>query len=141
MEAVYTAVATSVGGRSGSVKSSDGVINMDLRPPKEMGGPGGEYTNPEQLFAAGYAACFAGAYSHVALEKNIRVRPEVTANVTINKVPDGFKLSVVMDIKTIGISQEQAKELAEAAHQFCPYSKATHGNIDVELNVKAEEKK
>jgi len=138
MEAVYTAAATSIGGRSGHVKSSDGVINLELRPPKEMGGPGGQYTNPEQLFAAGYAACYAGAYSHVALAKNIRVRPEVTANVTINKVPEGFKLSVVMDIKTTGISAKDAHELAEEAHQFCPYSKATRGNIDVKLNVKAE---
>lgn len=135
MEALYTAVATSTGGRSGKVKSSDGVINMDLRPPKEMGGPGGEYTNPEQLFAAGYAACFAGAYSHVALEKGIRVRPEVTANVTINKVDDGFKLSVVMDVHASGISKEQAEELAEGAHAFCPYSRATKGNIDVKLQV------
>lgn len=134
MEALYTAIATNTGGRSGKVKSSDGVINFDLRPPKEMGGPSGDYTNPEQLFAAGYAACFAGAYSHVALEKKIRVRPDVTANVTLNKVSDGFKLSVVMDIKTTGISQKEAEELAEEAHAFCPYSRATKGNIDVKLN-------
>lgn len=138
MEAIYTAAATSMGGRGGNVKSSDGVINLELRPPKEMGGPGGSYTNPEQLFAAGYAACFAGAYSHVALEKKIRIRPEVTAKVTINKVPEGFKLSVVMDIKTTGLAPKDAELLAEAAHQFCPYSKATRGNIDVKLNIIAE---
>lgn len=138
MEALYTAIVTATGGRSGKVKSSDEVINMDLRPPKEMGGPGGNYTNPEQLFAAGYAACFAGAYGHVALAKNIRIRPEVTANVTLNKVSDGFKLSVVMDIHTTGISPEQAKELAEGAHAFCPYSRATKGNIDVKLNIIAD---
>lgn len=138
MEALYTAHATSVGGRAGKVTSSDGIINMDLRPPKEMGGPGGNYANPELLFASGYAACFAGAYGHVALAKDIRVRPEVTANVTLNKVSDGFKLSVVMDIHTTGISLKQAQELAEEAHAFCPYSRATKGNIEVKLNIKAE---
>lgn len=135
MEALYTAIATNTGGRSGKVTSSDGVINFDLRPPKEMGGPGGNYTNPEQLFAAGYAACFAGAYSKVALDKNIRVRPDVTAKVTLNKVSDGFKLSVEMDIMTTGITQKEAEELAEEAHAFCPYSRATKGNIDVKINV------
>lgn len=139
MEPLYTAVAKSVGGRSGKVTSSDGVINFDLRPPKEMGGPGGAYSNPEQLFAAGYAACFAGAWGHMALARNIRVRPEVTAHVTINKVDDGFKLSVVMEIYTKGISQKDAEELAEEAHQFCPYSRATRGNIDVQLKIKAEQ--
>jgi len=138
MEALYTAHATSIGGRSGKVKSSDRVINLELRPPKEMGGPGGDYTNPEQLFAAGYAACFAGAYGHVALAKGFRVRPEVTANVTINKVSDGFKLSVVMGVHTSGISKKDAEELAEEAHAFCPYSRATKGNIEVKLEVTAD---
>lgn len=141
MEALFTAKATSVGGRSGKVTSPDKVINMDLRPPKEMGGPDGAYANPEVLFAAGYAACFAGAYGHVALAKGFRVRPEVTANVTLNKVSDGFKLSAVMDIHVTGISQKEAEELAEEAHKFCPYSRATKGNIDVKLNVTTEEKK
>ncbi|MDH6356178.1 organic hydroperoxide resistance protein [Parabacteroides sp. PF5-9] len=140
MEALYTAKATSTGGRSGNVKSADGVINLELRPPKEMGGPGGNYSNPEQLFAAGYAACFSGAFGHMALQKNIRVRPIITAEVTINKDGEGFKLSVVMDIKVPGVSQKEAEELAEAAHQFCPYSKATRNNIDVKLKVEAVEK-
>ncbi|MDH6534785.1 organic hydroperoxide resistance protein [Parabacteroides sp. 52] len=136
MEALYTAVATSTGGRSGEVKSADGVIHLQLRPPKEMGGPGGAYTNPEQLFAAGYAACFSGAYGHVALAKGFRVRPEVTAEVTIHKVSDGFKLSVVMHIHVEGIPLKEAEELAHEAHAFCPYSRATRGNIDVQINVK-----
>jgi Ohr subfamily peroxiredoxin len=140
MEPVYTASVTSTGGRSGSIKSEDGVINLDLRPPKEMGGPGGNYTNPEQLFAAGYAACFAGAYTHVALSRDIRVRPEVTAHITINKVSDGFKLSAVIDVRVKGITQKEAEELAEGAHVFCPYSRATKGNIDVKLHVIATEK-
>lgn len=140
MEALYTAVATSVGGRSGNVKSSDGVINFDLRPPKEMGGPGGNYTNPEQLFAAGYAACFGGALSHIALAKNIRTKPSITAKVTINKDGDGFKLSVEMDVVVPGVTQKEAEELAEEAHHFCPYSKATRGNIDVKIKATAEAK-
>lgn len=138
MEALYTAHVTSTGGRAGKVTSSDGVINLELRPPKEMGGPGGDYSNPEQLFAAGYAACFAGAYGHVALAKGFRVRPEITANVTLNKVSDGFKLSVVMGIRTTGIPQKDAEELAEDAHAFCPYSRATRGNIEVKLEITAE---
>ncbi|MDF9830577.1 organic hydroperoxide resistance protein [Parabacteroides sp. PF5-6] len=138
MEALYTAHVTSTGGRAGKVTSSDGVINLELRPPKEMGGPGGDYSNPEQLFAAGYAACFAGAYGHVALAKGFRVRPEITANVTLNKVSDGFKLSVVMGIRTTGLSQKDAEELAQDAHAFCPYSRATRGNIEVKLEITAE---
>lgn len=138
MEALYTAVATSTGGRSGHVETSDKVLSFELRPPKEMGGPGGDYTNPEQLFAAGYAACFNGAYGHVALAKGFRIRPTVTAHVTINKVSDGFRLSVVMEIRTTGISPKDAEMLAEEAHAFCPYSRATRGNIDVALKVIAE---
>lgn len=138
MKALYTAVATNTGGRAGRVTSSDGVINLDLRPPKEMGGPGGDYTNPEQLFAAGYSACYSGAYVKVALDRGVRIRPEVTLKVTLNEVSDGFKLSAVIVVKTTGISPEQAKELAEAAHAFCPYSRATRGNIEVELQTITE---
>lgn len=140
MEALYTATVTSIGGRNGRVKSSDGVINLELRPPKEMGGPAGNYGNPELLFGAAYSACFNGAYMHVALQKNIRIRPEVTAYVTFNKVSDGFKLSVVLEIRTVGISQEQAEELANEAHAFCPYSRAIRGNVNVVLKVIAQEK-
>ncbi|MDL2245763.1 organic hydroperoxide resistance protein [Parabacteroides sp. OttesenSCG-928-J18] len=138
MKALYTAVATNTGGRAGRVTSSDGVINLDLRPPKEMGGPGGDYTNPEQLFAAGYSACYSGAYMKMALEREVRIRPEVTVKVTLNEVSDGFKLSAVIVVKTTGISPELAKELAEAAHAFCPYSRATRGNIEVELQTITE---
>jgi len=141
MEKMYTAIATSVGGRSGSVKSSDGVLDLQVRPPKEMGGPGGDYTNPEQLFAAGYAACFGSALSAVALERKIRVRPEVTAKVSISKTDDGkFQLSVEMDVHMIDIEQNEAQELAEAAHQMCPYSNATRNNIEVELKVTTDKK-
>ncbi len=138
MEALYTASVTAIGGRAGHVKSSDGVIDFDVRPPKEMGGPEGSYANPELLFAAGYAACFGGAYGHIALQKGHRIRPEITLHATLNKVSDGFQLSAVIDIKTTGIDKATADELAADAHAFCPYSKATRGNIDVTLNVIAE---
>ncbi len=139
MDKLYTAEVTSVGGRSGSLKSSDGVINLEIRPPHEMGGPDrGSYTNPEQLFAAGYAACFGGAFSHIALEQNIRVRPIVTAKVSIYKDGDGFRIGVEMDVRVPGVDQKKAEELSEAAHKFCPYSKAIHGNVDVKINVTAE---
>lgn len=139
MEKLYTAEVTSTGGRSGSVKSSDGVINMEVRPPKEMGGPDkGNYTNPEELFAAGYSACFGGAFTHVALEQKIRVKPIITAKVSIYKAGDGFQLGVEMDIRVPGVDQKKAEELAEKAHKFCPYSKAIHNNVDVKLKVTAE---
>lgn len=135
-EALYTATVTSTGGRSGHVKSSEGTIDFDLRPPKAMGGPEGNYMNPELFFAAGFAACFGGAFSHVALEQKIRVKPEITAKVNIYNTEDGgFYLGVELDIRVPGVEQKVAEELAEAAHQFCPYSKATRGNIDVILKV------
>jgi Ohr subfamily peroxiredoxin len=138
MEALYTATATNEGGRSGSVKSSDGVLNFEVRPPKEMGGPGGAYTNPEQLFAAGYAACFGSALSHVSLEKKLRVKPVVTAKVSIgNKDGGGFQLAVEMDVKIPGVDKKEAEELVKEAHQICPYSNATRNNIEVKLNVVA----
>lgn len=139
MSAKYTAIATNTGGRAGKVSSSDGVINMDLRPPKEMGGPGGNYTNPEQLFAAGYATCFGGALGHIALVKGIRVKATTTAKVTIHQEENGgFHLSVEMDVIVPGVSQKEAEELAEEAHQFCPYSKAIKGNVEVKINARAE---
>ncbi|WP_029904308.1 organic hydroperoxide resistance protein [Prevotella sp. 10(H)] len=141
MEKLYTAVATSTGGRSGHVKSSDGVLDLEVRPPKEMGGPGGNYTNPEQLFAAGYSACFGSALSHVSLEKKIHIRPEVTAKVSIGKKEGGgFQLAVEMDVHMTGMSQQEAEELVKEAHQTCPYSNATRGNVEVTLNVTVSDK-
>lgn len=136
MEALYTAVATSTGGRNGQVKSSDGVLDFEVRPPKEMGGQGGPYTNPEQLFAAGYAACFGSAINHVALQKRIRVESVVTARVSIGKKEDGgFQLAVEMDVNIPKIDQKEAEELVKEAHQVCPYSNATRNNITVTLKV------
>ncbi|MDH8700741.1 osmotically inducible protein OsmC [Dysgonomonadaceae bacterium PH5-43] len=140
MKALYTAIATSVGGRDGHITSSDGVLDFDVKKPKEMGGKGGNYTNPEQLFAAGYASCFSGALSHVGLLRRLRITSSVTAEVTIGEKDDGngFMLAVVMNVNIPDVEQSVAEELAHEAHQFCPYSNATRGNIDVQIKVKGK---
>ncbi|MCL6457728.1 MAG: organic hydroperoxide resistance protein [Gorillibacterium sp.] len=137
MEKLYTATVKATGGRNGKLESSDQVLNLEVKMPKELGGPGGAYTNPEQLFAAGYAACFDSALNLVIRSKKLKVEgTEVVAHVTIGKDTDGgFKLEVKLDVTITGAEREVAEELVEAAHQVCPYSKATRGNIDVELNV------
>ncbi|CAH1203482.1 MULTISPECIES: organic hydroperoxide resistance protein [Paenibacillus] len=138
MQALYTATATVKGGRTGSVASSDGVLKHELAMPKELGGSGGEGTNPEQLFAAGYGACYESALANVARKAGVKLGDVVvTSNVSIGKDPedDGFKLAVRLDVNMEGIERSQAEELARKAHEFCPYSKATRGNIDVVLNV------
>ena len=137
MKALYTAVATSVGGRDGHVRSSDGVLDFDIKKPKEMGGPGGPYTNPEQLFAAGYSSCFASALSHAGLLRRLKIKSSVTAKVTIGEKNDGkgFELAVEMDINIPGIDQKLAEELAKEAHQICPYSNATRNNVEVTIKV------
>ncbi len=136
METLYTAVATSIGGRNGHVKSSDGVLDFDVKPPKEMGGPGGAYTNPEQLFAAGYSACFGSALNHVALLKKKRIDPAVTAKVSIGKKNDGgFMLAVEMNVNIPGMDQKEAEQLVQEAHQVCPYSNATRNNVEVTLKT------
>lgn len=130
MKALYTATATVHGGREGSVKSSDGVLEHDLKMPKELGGPGGSGTNPEQLFAAGYGACYESALANIARKEGVKLQDvEVTANVSIGKDDSdgGFRLAVRMDVKLPGIDRAQAEDLAEKAHAFCPYSKATRG--------------
>ncbi|NMO16498.1 organic hydroperoxide resistance protein [Pyxidicoccus fallax] len=135
---LYTTTATAHGGRSGHVKSTDGVIDLQLAMPKEMGGPGGAKANPETLFAAGYAACFEGALRLVARTqgKTLGDGVGITASVTIGKTPDGgFGLAV--DLKGIlpGMPREEAQKLMEDAHKVCPYSRATQGNIDVKVSV------
>ncbi|MTD55972.1 organic hydroperoxide resistance protein [Amycolatopsis pithecellobii] len=138
MEALYTAVATSRGdGRNGEVTSSDGVIDEQLAIPKEMGGPGGERTNPEQLFAAGYSACFHSALQAVARQTNVKLNgTTVTAEVTIGKDGDAFELAVKLEAVLPGLEQGQASSLVAQAHQVCPYSRATRGNIEVEVTAK-----
>jgi osmotically inducible protein OsmC len=137
MSSVYTAVATATGdGRNGRARSSDGVIDVDLAIPKEMGGTGGA-TNPEQLFAAGYAACFLSALKLVARQQQAPiVDAGVTAEVGIGPNGDGgYGLEVTLHVELGGIEQSVAEQLVEAAHQVCPYSNATRGNVPVTLET------
>lgn len=137
MNALYKAEVTATGGRNGHVESTDGVINMDVRMPQELGGSGGAYTNPEQLFAAGYAACFDSALNLVARQLKITVKDtKVTAQVGIGQLPSGgFGLSASLSVHIPNVEKEVAQQLIEQAHQVCPYSNATRGNIDVTLQL------
>jgi len=130
----YTAVAAAHGGRAGHVHSSDGILDLDLKRPVEMGGPGGG-TNPEQLFAAGYSACFESAFRAIGAKQMKHLRDVVmTARVSFNTDDAGSHfLSVEMHGAADGLSKEETMELMNAAHQICPYSKATRGNIEVKL--------
>lgn len=137
VDVLYTAEATAIGdGRNGEVHSSDGVIDEKLATPKEMGGPGGLHTNPEQLFAAGYAACFHSALRVVARTAGVTLHEDtsVDAKVGIGKDDDGgFGLTVALTAHLPGVDAAKADELVAQAHQVCPYSKATRGNIDVTI--------
>ncbi|WP_205843606.1 organic hydroperoxide resistance protein [Nakamurella deserti] len=137
--AIYTASATASGeGRNGHVASSDGVLDFDLAVPKEMGGPGGALTNPEQLFAAGYAACFHSALKAVArIEKQTLTDSAVVADVSFVGGEGGPQLAVALHVEIPGLEHAVAQDLVEKAHQMCPYSRATRGNIDVTLSVDA----
>ena len=139
MPAIYTASATASGdGRQGHTRSSDGVLDLDLAVPKEMGGPGGNLTNPEQLFAAGYAACFHGALKAVARARKITLTDTaVTVDVGIGPTPDGkgFQLNAAIEAEIPGVDEATARELLDGAHQMCPYSNATRGNIEVNLSL------
>ena len=131
---LYTAEATAVGGREGHVRSTDGLLDVDLRPPVEMGGPGGA-TNPEELFAAGYAACFQSALGVVARRSKVSVEGStVAATVTIGTVAGGgFGLAVALEVHIPDVDDAVAHDLIEGAHAVCPYSNATRGNIEVTL--------
>jgi len=132
---LYTAVATAHGGREGKVQTDDGQVSHTLAMPTSLGGKGGTGTNPEQLFAAGYAACFESALRVVArIQKKPLKDATITARVTIGKTDDGgFGLSAELHGHLEGVSAEETRALMEAAHQVCPYSKATRGNIQVTL--------
>jgi lipoyl-dependent peroxiredoxin len=136
MDIMYKAIVTSTGGRDGKAKSDDGLLEVKLAPPTQMGGPGGA-TNPEQLFAAGYSACFIGAIKAVAdkakqsLPKDISLRAEVG----IGKIVGGFGLDIDLFVSLPGMEQKEAETLVNKAHQVCPYSNATRGNVDVRLHV------
>jgi osmotically inducible protein OsmC len=134
---LYTAVATSTGdGRNGHVRSTDGLIDTDIRFPAELGGAGGA-TNPEQLFAAGYAACFHSALKSSKQQHGVDVNDSaVTAEVGIGPTGlGGFGLAVTLRVEMSGVSQEDAEKAVAVAHQWCPYSAATRGNVDVVLEV------
>ena len=137
MEALYTAEALSTGaGRTGRVVTADGTLDLTMAPPQEMGGSG-DGANPEQLFAAGYAACFHSALQGVARQRKVSVQDSsVGGRVQIGSNGEGgFQLAVELEVVLPGIPAEQAQELADAAHQVCPYSNATRGNISVTVSV------
>jgi osmotically inducible protein OsmC len=136
MKVLYTAEATAVGGRQGHVRSSDGVIDLDLALPKEMGGAGGAGSNPEQLFAAGYAACFQSALALLARGEGTSVEGStVTGRVGIGRDDTGFGIQVELLVSIPGVERSHAEALVHKAHELCPYSKATRGNVDVTLTV------
>jgi Ohr subfamily peroxiredoxin len=140
MKTLYTAKATATGGRDGHVKSLDGILDVDVRVPKEMGGSGGNYLNPEILFAAGYAACFDSALNFIIKTEKVQAgSTSVSAEVSIGKLDSGgYGLAVVLLIDIPQTSKAQAVELANKAHQVCPYSNATRGNIEVQLMIKED---
>ncbi len=134
---VYTAYAEATGGRDGRAISSDGVLDVALTTPKDMGGAGGNGTNPEQLFAAGYSACFIGAMKFVSGQDKIEMPEDASIEgaVGIGPIPNGFGIEVELKISLPGMDKKQAKELVDKAHQVCPYSNATRGNVDVTLTL------
>jgi lipoyl-dependent peroxiredoxin len=135
-QVIYTARTRTIGGRDGSARSDDGLLDVKLNPPKELGGAG-TATNPEQLFAAGYSACFMGALKHVAGLKKLSVPADtsIDAEVDIGPIPAGFGIAVRMAVSLPGMDRAVAQDLVNTAHQVCPYSNATRGNIDVTLTV------
>ena len=133
---VYTAKAKATGGRDGRVTSSDQFLDVKLAVPKAMGGPGGG-TNPEELFAAGYSACFLGAMKFVANRDKLKISHDayIEAEVGIGPIPTGFGIEVTLNVHLEGLDANEAQSLVNAAHVVCPYSNATRNNIDVTLNV------
>ncbi len=133
---MYTAKTHTTGGRDGKAVSDDGLLNVNLALPKAMGGTG-TATNPEQLFAAGYSACFIGALRHVASLQKQRIPDDVAidASVDIGPIPQGFGIAMKLAIHLPGLDRNTAQQLIDAAHQVCPYSNATRGNIKVELQL------
>jgi lipoyl-dependent peroxiredoxin len=139
-KALYTAQATSTGGRAGTTKSSDGRVSLNLSTPKELGGDSGPGTNPEQLFAAGYSACFIGAMKAVSARQKVALPAEVsiTSDVSIGPMagkPGAFSIAVAMAVSVPGMDRAALDALVKAAHEVCPYSNATRGNIDVTFTL------
>lgn len=137
MKTLYTTSVTAKGGRDGHVKSENGILELDVRTPKALGGKSDDFANPEMLFAAGYAACFDSALNlMISKSKTETGETTVTAEVSIGQIENGgFGLAVQLNVNVPGVSQEEAETLVEKAHQVCPYSNATRNNIDVTLNV------
>ena len=133
---VYTAQATATGGRDGSAQTHDGQLNVKLSVPKEMGGAG-QGVNPEQLFAAGYSACFLGAMKYVAGTQKLALPADasIDGKVGIGPIPQGFGIEVALTIHLPGMDRAAAQTLIDQAHQVCPYSNATRGNIEVTLTL------
>ena len=136
-QVLYTAHASATGGREGRAASSDAALDVQLSTPRELGGAGGPGTNPEQLFAAGYSACFLGAMKFVATKtkRTLPAETRVSGQVGIGPIPAGFAITVALEVAVPGLSLADARELVEQAHQVCPYSNATRGNVDVQLRV------
>ena len=134
---LYAATATATGGREGRARSSDRVLDMQLSTPRELGGAGGPGTNPEQLFAAGYSACFLGALKFVAGKQKVALPADttVTGKVGIGVIPAGFGIEAELTIAAPGVPRDTLQALVDQAHTVCPYSSATRGNIDVSLLI------
>ncbi|WP_194074455.1 organic hydroperoxide resistance protein [Paracnuella aquatica] len=134
---VYTAVATATGGRNGHVQSDNGVLDLQVRTPKAMGGANDDYTNPEQIFAAGYSACFDSALNLVARQQRIKTgETAITAKVSIGpNETGGYGLAVELLVNIPGVNMEEAQQLADKAHQVCPYSNALRNNVEVKITV------
>lgn len=142
MKTLYEAISTADGGRAGHVKSDNSPIDFKLDVPKSMGGKGGNGANPEQLFGSAYAACFGGAIQAVAKSKKIKIDEEsisVSATIGFCEEEEGFFLEATLDCYIPGVDQETGEDLVEAAHEICPFSKATRDNITVTLNLLLDE--
>lgn len=141
MKHLYTTRVTAIGGRQGTVRSDDGILDLPLAMPKELGGKGGA-TNPEQLFAAGYAACFENAVIHVTRGQTDKVKDDAIAVVgevgLMSNDQGGFNLAVTLDVTISGLDQARAEEIVQAAHAVCPYSNAVRGNVAVQINVSTQ---
>lgn len=134
---LYRSKATATGGRDGRATSSDNVLDVKLTTPKELGGTGGDGTNPEQLFAAGYSACLLGAMKFVAAQQKLQLPADtqVTGQVGIGQIPTGFGIEVELTISIPGLPRADIEALVQKAHVVCPYSNATRNNIDVTLTI------
>lgn len=141
MKTLYTTKVTANGGRNGKVKSENGVLDLEVKMPKALGGANDDFANPEMLFAAGYAACFDSALNVVIKQSKIKTgETSVTAKVSIGQLENmGFGLAAELDVNIPGVEQNIAEELTEKAHAICPYSNATRGNIEVKLNVSTQD--